>query len=200
MPPEACSSTRQRRNNYSPDVDTEQRLLERIHQGDRKAHRELYDRLAGTAMAVALRYVGNQEAARDVLQESFVKILTHIGSFTYRGEGSLRAWAMRLVSNEALNWLKKQQHFQADDDLPEDLSEEEEPDVGQIPMEELQRMIQQLPDGYRAVFCLYVFEQKSHKEIAQLLGIRENSSASQYLRARRMLARSINNYQRQQQL
>lgn len=179
-------------------MDTEQRLLERIHQGDRKAQRELYDRLAGTAMAVAMRYVGDQEAARDVLQESFVKILTRIDGFTYRGEGSLKAWAMRLVSNEAVDWLRQQQRYQADDDLPDNLPEEEEPDVGQVPLEALQQMIQQLPDGYRAVFCLYVFDQKSHKEIAQQLGIRENSSASQYLRARRMLAHAINNYKRQQ--
>lgn len=179
-------------------MDTEQRLLERIHQGDRNAQRELYDRFAGTAMAVAMRYVADADAARDVLQEAFVKVFTGLSSFTFRGEGSLKAWLMRVVCHEAINWLRSERRlvfseFPVGDDPPD-----EEADVGNVPMEVLQRMIQQLPDGYRQVFCLFVFEQKSHKEIAALLGIKENSSASQFLRAKRMLAREINHYKRQQ--
>ena len=85
------------------------------------------------------------------------------------------------------------------EELPEEEgTPDEEPDVGGISMEVLQRMIEQLPEGYRIVFNLYVFEQKSHKEIAALLGIKENSSASQFLRAKRMLARQIQQYQQQQ--
>ena len=171
--------------------------MEHLRQGDRKAQRELYDRYAGTAMAVAMRYVADTEAARDVLQETFLKVYGNIGSFSYRGEGSLRAWVMRMVSNEALNWLRREKRM-VFADIPDEEPPDEEPDVGSVPLEVIQRMIEQLPDGYRQVFCLYVFEQKSHKEIATLMGIRENSSASQYLRAKRMLARQINNYKRQQ--
>ncbi len=181
-------------------MDTEERLLTRLRKGDRKAPRELYDRLSPAAMAVAMRYVGNSESARDVLQEAFVKILTGIGGFSYRGEGSLKAWAMRIVSNESLNWLQQQRRFTFEE-MPEgEDPPDEEPDVGDISLEVLQRMIEQLPDGYRLVFTLFVFEQKSHKEIAALLGIRENSSASQFLRAKRLLARQINDYKRRQQL
>ena len=78
------------------------------------------------------------------------------------------------------------------DDPPDD-----PPDVDSVPMEVLQHMIEQLPEGYRTVFCLYVFDEMSHKEIARTLGIKENSSASQFLRAKRLLAKMIRNYQQQ---
>ena len=178
---------------------TEQQLLERIKRGERRAQQELYQRHAGTAMAVAMRYVADSEAARDVLQEAFVKVFTHFDDFTWRGEGSLRAWLLRVVTNEALNWLRRESRF-ISDHLPQEEPPDEEPDVGDISLEVLQRMIEQLPDGYRQVFCLYVFDQKSHKEIASLLGIKENSSASQFLRAKRLLAHQINEYKRRQQL
>ena len=71
---------------------------------------------------------------------------------------------------------------------------EEEPPVEKIPPAELTKMIGELPDGYRLVLNMYVFEQLSHKEIALRLGIKESSSASQYLRAKKLLARKINDY------
>lgn len=178
-------------------METEHHLLERFRQGNHQAQQELYHRFAGTAMAVAMRYVADNEAARDVLQEAFIKVFTHIDKFCYRGEGTLKAWVMRVVSNEAVNWIQRERRISFTS-LPEDEEPDEEPDVGSVPIEVLQRMIEQLPEGYRLVFTLYVFEQKSHKEIASLLGIKENSSASQFLRAKRMLARQINEYQRQQ--
>lgn len=179
-------------------MDTELRLLERINEGDRKAQRELYDRYAGTAMAVAMRYVADSDAARDVLQEAFIKVFTHVVRFQPKGEGTLKAWVMRVVAHEAVDWLKKHHPIVHMEELSDNIPEEEEPDVGNVPLEVLQQMIQELPDGYRLVFTLYVMEQKSHKEIASLLGIREDSSASQFLRAKRTLAKAINNYKRQQ--
>ena len=179
-------------------METEERLLTRIHQGDRKAQQELYRRFAGTAMAVAMRYVADTEVARDVLQESFVKVFSHVKDFEHRGEGTLKAWVMRVVSNEAINVMRQRQRHLFTELPEEEGTPDEEPDVGGISMEVLQRMIEQLPEGYRIVFNLYVFEQKSHKEIAALLGIKENSSASQFLRAKRMLARQIQQYQQQQ--
>lgn len=178
-------------------METEGRLLARIHKGERKAQQELYHRYAGTAMAVAMRYVADREAARDILQESFIKVFTNVGNFQSRGEGTLKAWVMRVVSNEAINWVRQNQRFTFTE-ITDDEETEEEPDVGKISMEVLQRMVEQLPEGYRIVFNLYVFEQKSHKEIASLLGIKENSSASQFLHAKRILARQIKQYQQQQ--
>lgn len=179
----------------------EEQLIKRIQQGDRRAQRELYDSYAGLAMATAMRYVADRDAACDVLQESFCKVFTAIGRFEFRGEGSLKAWLMRVVSNEAVDWLKRCHRLRplALYDVPElDSMPDKTPDVSSVTMETLQQMIEQLPDGYRTVFCLYVFDHLSHKEIARLLGIKENTSASQLLRAKRMLARMINDYKRHQ--
>ena len=99
----------------------------------------------------------------------------------------------KIAANEALMHLKRQQ-LVFTDQLPDVSEEPEEPDVGQVPLEVLQRMIGELPPGYRAVFNLYVFEQQSHHEIARQLNISEGTSASQLLRAKRQLARKIKEY------
>ncbi len=174
---------------------TEQVLLQQVIHGDRTAQRELYSRYSGCAASVAMRYVADTEAMKDVLQESFVKIFTSLSQFEYRGEGSLKAWVMRIVVNMSLNYLKRRARFVEAEripDVPDD--HDEEPDLMRVPPERLMAMIGELPPGYRTVLNLFVFERKSHQEIARLLGIKENSSASQYLRAKKLLAKKIKNY------
>ena len=82
------------------------------------------------------------------------------------------------------------------DDLP-DVPEDDEPSLPKVPPAVIQEMIKALPDGYRTVFNLFVFENKSHKEIASMLGIKEDSSASQFFRARATLAKNIKEYQKE---
>jgi RNA polymerase sigma-70 factor (ECF subfamily) len=103
----------------------------------------------------------------------------------------------RVAANESLNYLRQHERIELVEEIPDEM-EEEEPDVGNVPLELLQRMIEELPVGYRAVFNLYVFEQMSHKQIAKVLGIKESTSASQYFRAKKLLARRIRNYINQQ--
>lgn len=178
-------------------METEKQLLFRIKEGERGAQRRLYERFAGYLMAVCLRYLANRETAEDVLQDCFVKILTAVNHFEYRGEGSLKAWMTRVVVNESLSYLKRNERFTLSDEIPDEV-EEEAPDIGFVPLELMQRLIEELPTGYRAVFNLYVFEQLSHKEIAEELGIKEKSSSSQFLRARMILAKKIKDYIKQQ--
>ncbi|MBQ9357888.1 MAG: RNA polymerase sigma factor [Prevotella sp.] len=181
-------------------MNTEQQLLKRINDGDAKAQEELYRRYAGTAMAVAMRLVADSDAAADVLQEAFVKVFLRIGSFSWRGEGTLKAWVMRIVSNEAVDFMRQRQQL-AYTELPDDeLPDDEDPDVEGIPIDVLQSMIEQLPPGYRMVFTLYVLQQLSHKEIAAMMGIRESSSSSQLIRAKKMLARAINKYKKEHEI
>lgn len=118
-----------------------------------------------------------------------------IDSFEYRGNGSLKAWITRIVVNESLKHIKQNPDFKmvADVEIP-DVPNEEEPDLNEVSQVTIMKMIRSLPDGYRTVFNLYVFENKSHKEIAVLLGIAENSSASQFHRAKAMLAQKIKEY------
>ena len=155
--------------------------------------RQFYERYADYLTAVCSRYIPEKADAKDVLQESFVKMFGALDSFEYRGEGSLKAWSSRIVVNTALKSLRKSGRLRYMEALP-DLPEESEPEVDRVPVPVLQQFIQALPDGYRTVFNLFVFEKKSHREIAALLGIKEDSSASQFFRARALLARKIKQY------
>lgn len=155
--------------------------------------RSFYDRYAGYLTAVCSRYVVDRADVKDILQEAFVKIFQSLDRFEYRGEGSVRAWVSRIVVNDSLKSLKTSSRLSFVDDLP-DIPEDDEPSLPQIPPAVIQEMIKALPDGYRTVFNLFVFEKKSHREIASMLGIKEDSSASQFFRARALLAKNIKNY------
>ena len=145
------------------------------------------------AMAVAMRYVADGEVARDVLQSSFLSVFSSIGGFELRGEGSLKSWVMRIVANQSVNYLRQKNRLTFTDMVPEDVPDEE-PDVGLLPPGVLQQMVRQLPPGYRTVLNLSVFEQRSHREIGQRLGISESTSASQLLRAKKLLKKMICEY------
>ncbi len=179
-------------------LETEKELLCSINSGSREALRRLYERYVGYAMAVALRYVPVRDDAEDVVHDSFVKIFSCISGFDYRGEGALKGWVLRIVANEAVGFVRRKNRFQVVDDMPDTAVCDDalEPDVERVPPAELTRMIGELPDGYRMVLGMYVFERKSHKEIARLLGIKETTSASQYLRAKKLLARKVNDFLR----
>lgn len=157
--------------------------------------RILYDRHVGYMTAVCSRYIIDNDDVKDILQESFMKIFSSMDKFVWRGPGSLRAWMSRIVVNDCLKFLRKNGRFDTVALEASDYSDEE-PEIGRIPPAEIQRMIRMLPVGYRTVFNLYVFEEKSHKEIAELLGIKEDSSASQFHRAKTMLAGWIKEYER----
>lgn len=149
-------------------------------------------------MALGMRYVADRDRARDVVQDCFVRVFTSLADFKFRGEGSLKAWIMRIATNIAIDQLRHNARLDTTDQMPELTDGDDEPDTGRLPAEVIMRMIEKLPAGYRTVFNLYVLEERSHKEIAQMLNIREDSSASQLLRAKRMLARMIKDYERRQ--
>lgn len=176
------------------------KLLEQIRLGDKKAMKELYCHYSGYLNAVCSRYIACDEDVRDVLQESFIKIFGSIDKFSYKGDGSLKAWMSKIAVNESLTLLNKKEKLaivQYESDIPDtidDNDDDEGPDTGDIPVRAIQAMIRKLPTGYRTVFNLYVFEGKSHKEIAEMLNMKENSSASQLHRAKALLAKMIQEY------
>lgn len=178
----------------------EAELALRMQRGDQKAMREVYNLHAGRLMGVAARYLPQEEDRRDVLQEAMIKAFTHAGSFSPRGGTGLRQWLTRIVVNECLNFLKrgKRMAFSRDDAAIAAIPDDESDPTG-IAYDTILSMIQQLPAGYRTVFNLYVFEKKSHAEIGRQLGISPGTSASQLLRAKRLLARQINEYRKQQE-
>lgn len=184
----------------------EQHILRLFRRQDRRAMDMLYAEYASTLTAIGARYIADDDDLHDVLQEAFIKVLTGIGHFEYRGKGSLRAWLTRIVVNESLLFLrqKKKQQMEIPDsklagneglqniaDLPDD-----SPDPEGLTPDELGVVLRQLPEGYRAVLNLYVIEGMSHKEIGRLLGIKPDTSASQLHRAKKMLARIIKDYKK----
>lgn len=181
------------------DDSGEKSLATELRRGDASALRRFYALYAGSMAGVCSRYVANDDDAKDVFQEAMVKIVQNAARFEYRGPGSLKAWAMRIAANEAVSFLRNRRRIDfaelpADDNVPD--TADGSPDVADIPPEAVHNMIRELPDGYRTVFNLYAIEGKSHREIASALGIKEASSASQFLRARRMLARKIEEYKK----
>lgn len=133
------------------------------------------------------------DAAHDVLHDGFIKIFTN---FSFRGDSSLGTWVTRVMVTQSIDYLRRQKRFNQlvvnEEQLP-DVPDLDEAGSG-LSEKELMSFVAQLPDGCRTVFNLYVFEDKSHKEIAELLGIKEHSSTSQLHRARYMLAKRIKEY------
>ena len=179
-------------------METERELLDAIRRGERAAMRRLYDRYSRYAMAIGLRYVPNRDDMRDVMQDSFVKIITNISRFDYRGEGSLKSWVSRIVANRAIDYVKEHERLHFTEEMPNDVIDPE-PDVGEVPDEMLDEMIRQLPANYRVVLNLFVFEQLSHREISQRLGISEHNSAIQFFRAKRALQKMVREYMNKRQ-
>lgn len=175
---------------------SERELLEWVRSKDPAGQRCFYERYAGYLTAVCARYIGDRAKLKDVLQEAFIQIFSHLEGFEYRGEGSVRAWVTRIVVNHSLKALRSSGKLVFVDDVP-DAPEEEPGGLPQVPAAVIQEMICALPAGYRTVFNLFVFEKKSHREIADILGIKEDSSASQFFRARALLAKNIKQYMKQ---
>ena len=178
----------------------EQRLAKRLRNGENGAMQEFYTLYAEQLAGVCARYIVDKEDMKDVFQESLVKIVTHIYDFEYRGEGSLQAWATKVVVNESLKFLrmvKRQELLLMERDTTEEPAADE-PLIEDIPPEVLHEMVGQLPTNYRTALNLYVFENKSHQEIASLLGIKENSSSSQLRRAKNLLAKMIRQFNAKQ--
>lgn len=177
----------------------EQELAERCRQGDNLARKELYERYAGRMLSVCLRYAGDRETAEDLMHDGFLKLFDSFDKFTWRGDGSLRAWMERVIVNTALQYLRKNDvmnQSSALDDAPEAYEDPDASAVDAIPQKVLMQFISELPAGYRTVFNLYIFEEKSHKEIARMLGINEKSSASQLTRAKAALAVRVKEWMR----
>ena len=172
---------------------SEQDLVLRVRQQDKTSMKILYGRYAGYLTAVCARYIPDDDDVKDILQEAFIKIFQSMDKFSWRGEGSLKAWMSRIVVNDSLKALRHKRSLPLSETLSDQL-EEEEPPFEAVPVKVIHEMIRRLPDGYRTVFNLFVFEDKSHKEIASLLGIKENSSASQLHHAKALLARWIKDY------
>lgn len=181
---------------HTGNSNDEQRLAAQIRNGDNGAMRKFCSLYVPHLKAVCARYIADGEDVSDVLQETLISIVTHISDFHYLRQGSLKAWATRIAVNESLNFIRRnrRRELMFQEQYIGDIAEEEDPPIEDIPPEVIQQMVRQLPTGYRTVFNLYVFEDKSHQEIAQLLGCSANTSISQLHKAKNLLAKMIQTY------
>lgn len=162
-------------------------LVKECVKGNAKAQRMLFDKFSRKMLGVCLRYAKNQEEAEDVLQEGFIKIFSKLSDFSYGG--SLEGWIRRIMVNTALDSIRKNTKFL--NDVPIDKIDYQmginDYIVENLNVEDLLRLIKSMPDGYRVVFNMFAIEGYSHREIATILGISENTSKSQFLRAKAYL-------------
>lgn len=166
----------------------EDKLIKRAGKYDRKAQSELYAKYRAYWYALCLRYNRNSQDAGDVLQDALIQIFSKLDQFD-RNRGTFKSWSGRIVINQSLMFLRKKRPEQAGADISDYHSLElvEETPIDILSAEEITRLIQKLPDGYRVVFNLYVVEGYSHKEIAELLNISEGTSKSQLYKAKKSL-------------
>ena len=173
------------------------RLIERCRQGDEDALGELYKAYAQQMRGVCRRYISDEQTVNDVLHDAFVIIFTSFDRL--RDSNKAEAWMTAITRNVA---SKCKDHLEAlptvslDETNEAELiaAENEEKDVRGVPLSEVVRMIDRLPEGYGQVFRLSVFEGMSHKEIADMLGIEPHSSSSQLARAKKMLRKMMQHY------
>lgn len=169
---------------------TEDELIKGCLAHDRSAQKRLYDTYSSKMYGICYRYVRDAAEAEDILIVAFTRIFEKINQF--KCEGSFEGWIRRIMVNEALTHLRRNRSMYLETDLEQ---VDREPDYNKLQdhleEEDLLRMIDELPTGYRIVFNLYAIEGYSHKEIANQLGISENTSKSQLSRARTYLQKML---------
>lgn len=171
-------------------------LITRCKKKDGKAQEALYQQYAAILFGICLKYSPNRTEAEDSLQDAFITIFSRIEQ--YEGKGSFEGWMKRITVNTVLQKYRKKRLFDIADE-----GKIEEPDIEveqeSIPLDYLLKIIQELPDRYRLVFNLYVLDNYSHKEIAEMLGISDGTSKSNLARARMILKTKIETFRNQDQ-
>lgn len=160
-------------------------LIERALRNDRSAQFELYKKYNRAMYNTALRITNNTALAEDVLQESFLAAFQSL--VFYRGEASFGSWLKRIVVNKALTLSRKESKLELTDDENELDSMEVHAEEREYSVEDVKRAMKQLPDGFRTVLSLYLFEGYDHQEISEILDISESTSKTQYKRAKEKL-------------
>jgi len=169
-------------------------IIEQSKRGNIKAQHQLYNLYTKSMFNICMRMLKNRSDAEDILQESFCDVFDKLATFQY--ESSFGAWLRRVVINKCINFLKakKVELVLIDNLLRLDVSEESEDDFDiELNVAKVHKAIELLPDGYRVIFNLKVFEGYEHSEIAQILEISESTSKTQFMRAKRKLKEILKN-------
>jgi RNA polymerase sigma-70 factor (ECF subfamily) len=167
-------------------------IITDLQRGKRKARKAVYEEYSPKLLGICLRYAKNKSEAEDILHDAFIKIYTKAKQ--YSGKGSFEGWMSQIVRNTAIQHIRdkiKKRDMEADIKYEEQDQTNAEPEFSLIPSQQLLQLIQQLPEGYRLVLNMFVFEEMSHMEIAEQLNISVSTSKSQFFRAKKQLQKRI---------
>jgi RNA polymerase sigma-70 factor (ECF subfamily) len=183
------------------NVENKEQLKEIIEgclRNDRRSQEAIFKLFYGKMMVVCMRYTNDKDTAQEVLQEGFMKVFEKLGAFDYKG--SFEGWVRRIVANTAIDSIRRSKKnpiltdndndFKIGGENPMEVQETVE--LGEIKAEMAMAAIQKLSPAYRTVFNLYVLEEYSHKEIAEMLGISEGTSKSNLAKAKMNLQKILN--------
>jgi RNA polymerase sigma-70 factor (ECF subfamily) len=168
---------------------TDEQLVQGCKRGDTVAQRTLFEKFSRKMFGVCLRYTNSKEEAEDLLQEGFIKVYQNIESFKLMG--SFEGWMRRIFVNVCLEQLRKQKVEWLGVESGVELADAESI-MSKLNVQELLKLIRELPAGYKTIFNLFAIEGYSHKEISEELKISEGTSKSQYSRARALLIEKVN--------
>ncbi len=165
----------------------EKELIERCLKNDSLAQKALYQMYASKMYAVCLRYASKRVMADDILQDAFIKVFKYLPTFKF--QGSFEGWIRKIIANTALDYIRRyaEPYEDIEESLPDNYLVNADEVISNLSVQELVEMIQDLPEGKRMIFNLYVFEGYSHKEIAEMLGISIMTSKGQLSKAKKIL-------------
>ncbi len=164
---------------------TEQELIQKCRNKERRAQKFLYDRYAPKMFGVCRRYVKNYQDAEDVMVEGFYKVLSNIDKF--KGTGSFEGWVRRIMVNQALMFLRKNNNFKLSVEISNITLPTRAVVEDNLAAKDILDLLNMLPTGYRTIFNMYVIEGYKHREIAEILGISINTSKSQLILAKKRM-------------
>lgn len=195
----ATQKTNERLTNVKnvENKDKLKKIIEGCLRNDRRSQEELFKLFYGKMLPVCMRYMPDRDAAQEVLQEGFIKVFEKLGAFDFKG--SFEGWIRRIIANTAIDAIRKSKKdpYLTDNDndfklgASDPMVEREEVEFTDLKAEIAMEAIQKLSPAYRTVFNLFVLEDYSHKEIAELLGISEGTSKSNLAKAKMNLQKIV---------
>ena len=167
----------------------EKLLISRAASGNAQAQRFIYEHYAPKMLSVCRQYIRDLQFAEDVMVQGFVKVFKNLENF--RNEGSFEGWIRRIMVREAIDYLRKKQFVVFDGEAMDTSTQKQVDFSTSLEIEEIQALIDSLPEGYKMVFVLYAIEGYKHQEIAEVLQITESTSKSQLYKARKVLQEKL---------
>jgi RNA polymerase sigma factor (sigma-70 family) len=162
-------------------------LFNEVVRGRENAQRQFFELTSDKLMGVAVRYTYDRSTARDILQESYIRIFNKIPEFEYQSESALYSWMCKIVSREAIRWIKNNKRFDWNSEIPECADNRQQQISHELSPSDWLSCLAMLPENQRIVFNLYAIEGYNHREIEEITGIPEVTSRSTLSRARKKL-------------